>query len=54
VPSSAIGAIRIAETFSVVEVPDDLADGIIAAMRGASLRGKKTVVRRDRDLPDRR
>lgn len=48
VPSSAIGAIRIAETFSVVEVPDDLADDIIAAMRGASLRGKKTVVRRDR------
>jgi ATP-dependent RNA helicase DeaD len=54
VPSSAIGAIRIAETFSVVEVPDDLADGIIAAMRGASLRGKKTVVRRDRDVPERR
>ena len=50
VPSSAIGAIRIAETFSVVEVPDDLADHIIAAMRSASLRGKKTVVRRDRDL----
>jgi ATP-dependent RNA helicase DeaD len=51
VPASAIGAIRIAETFSMVEVPDDLADDIIAAMRGASLRGKKTVVRRDRDLP---
>jgi ATP-dependent RNA helicase DeaD len=54
VPSSAIGAIRIAETFSVVEVPDDLADAIIAKMRGASLRGKKAVVRRDRDAPDRR
>jgi ATP-dependent RNA helicase DeaD len=54
VPSSAIGAIRVAETFSVVEVPDALADDIIAAMRGASLRGKKTVVRRDRELPGRR
>ena len=48
VPSSAIGAIRISETFSVVEVPDDRADDIITAMRGASLRGRKTVVRRDR------
>jgi hypothetical protein len=35
VPSKGIGPIRIAENFSVVEVPDELADGIIAAMRGA-------------------
>jgi ATP-dependent RNA helicase DeaD len=49
VPSSAIGAIRISENFSVVDVPDDLADAIIKAMGGASLRGKKVKVRRDRD-----
>jgi ATP-dependent RNA helicase DeaD len=51
VPSSVIGNIRIAENFSVVEVPEDLADQIIASMRGASLRGKKALVRRDRDAP---
>jgi ATP-dependent RNA helicase DeaD len=54
VPSSAIGAVRIADNFSVVEVPEHLADEIITAMRGASLRGKKAVVRRDRDTADRR
>jgi ATP-dependent RNA helicase DeaD len=50
VPSSAIGAIRIAENFSVVEVPEDLADGIIDAVAAATLRGKKVKVRRDRDV----
>jgi ATP-dependent RNA helicase DeaD len=49
VPSSAIGAIRIAETFSVVEVPEDLADAIIEAVGAGTLRGKKVKVRRDRD-----
>ena len=49
VPSSAIGAIRIAENFSVVEVPDDLADGLIDAVGAGTLRGKKVKVRRDRD-----
>ena len=49
VPSSAIGAIRIAENFSVVEVPEDLADAIIEAVGGGTLRGKKVKVRRDRD-----
>jgi len=48
IPSSAIGGIRIAEKFSVVEVPEHLVDGIIASMRGATIRGKKAVVRRDR------
>ncbi len=51
VPSSAIGGIRIAENFSVVEVPEALADGIITSMRGATLRGKKVLIRRDRDQP---
>jgi ATP-dependent RNA helicase DeaD len=49
VPSSAIGAIRIAENFSVVEVPEVLADAIIAAVAAGTLRGKKVKVRRDRD-----
>jgi len=49
VPSSAIGAIRIAENFSVVEVPDELADEIIEAVGAGTLRGKKVKVRRDRE-----
>jgi ATP-dependent RNA helicase DeaD len=49
VPSRALGAIEIADRFSLVEVPDDLADGIIAAMQKALLRGQKVTVRRDRE-----
>ena len=49
VPSKAIGAIEIAERFSLVEVPDDLADNIVAALKQATLRGQKVTVRRDRD-----
>ena len=50
VPSSAIGAIRIAENFSVVEVPEDMADAIVDAVAAATLRGKKVKIRRDRDV----
>jgi ATP-dependent RNA helicase DeaD len=50
VRSNVIGAIRIAETFSVVEVPEALADAIIEAVTAGSLRGKKVKVRRDRDV----
>ena len=49
VPSSAIGAIQIADTFSLVEVPDDLADDIITSMKRATLRGQKVTIRRDRE-----
>jgi ATP-dependent RNA helicase DeaD len=49
VPSRALGAIEITDRFSLVEVPDELADDIIAALSTASLRGKRVTVRRDRD-----
>jgi ATP-dependent RNA helicase DeaD len=49
VPSRALGAIEIGDTFSLVEVPDELADEIVAAMRKATLRGQKVTIRRDRD-----
>ena len=49
VPSRALGAIEIADTFALVEVPDELADEIVAAMRKAKLRGQKVTIRRDRD-----
>ena len=48
VPSRALGAIEISDRFSLVDVPDELADDIIKALSGASLRGKKVTVRRDR------
>ena len=48
-PSSALGVIEIAETYSLVNVPEELADGIVAGMRTASLRGQKVAIRRDRD-----
>jgi ATP-dependent RNA helicase DeaD len=44
-----IGAIDIADKFSIVEVREDEAHSIIAALRGTTLRGKKVTVREDRD-----
>ncbi len=44
----AIGAIQISERFSLVEVPDEIADGIIDTLRGATIKGKRVPVRRDR------
>jgi ATP-dependent RNA helicase DeaD len=44
-----LGAIEIADRFSLVEVPVELADEVVAAMRKASLRGQKVVVRRERE-----
>jgi ATP-dependent RNA helicase DeaD len=49
VTSKSIGAIEIADNFSIVEVSEDVADEVITAMKGALLRGKKVTVRRDRD-----
>jgi ATP-dependent RNA helicase DeaD len=46
-----IGAIQIADTFSLVEVAHAVVDDVIAAMRKTSLRGQKVSVRRDRDTP---
>jgi ATP-dependent RNA helicase DeaD len=43
-----IGAIEIQDRFSLVEVPEASADGVIAAMRGVSIKGKKVTVRRER------
>jgi ATP-dependent RNA helicase DeaD len=45
--SREIGAIEIADAFSLVEVPDDRADAIIAALRKTKLRGLKPAVRRE-------
>jgi ATP-dependent RNA helicase DeaD len=44
-----LGAIEISDRFSLVDVPADRADAIVAAMRKATLRGQKVTVRPDRD-----
>jgi ATP-dependent RNA helicase DeaD len=48
VPSRVVGPIEISDNFSLVGVPAELADDIIAAMKKANLRGQKFTIRRDR------
>jgi ATP-dependent RNA helicase DeaD len=48
VPAASIGAIDIADRFSLVDVPEDDVEAVIAALRGTTLRGKRVVVRVDR------
>ncbi len=49
ISGDAIGAIEITDRFALVEVPADRADGVIQALRGTKLRGRKVIVRLDRD-----
>ncbi len=49
VPSSVLGGIRIGEGYSLVEVPEELAAGIMTALKATKIRGLKVTVRRDRD-----
>jgi len=44
-----LGAIEIADRFSLIEVPESRADDIIAALRSTTLRGRKVPVRRDKN-----
>ncbi len=46
--SSAIGAITIWDRHSIVEVPETLADAIIATLGATKIKGKRLLVRRDR------
>jgi ATP-dependent RNA helicase DeaD len=46
-----IGAIEIADRFTLVEVPDSAADEVIAALRGSTIKGRKPTVRRERYEP---
>ena len=48
IEARAIGAIEISDAFSLIEVPEALADEVIAALRGTKLRGMKVTVRRER------
>jgi len=44
-----VGAIEIADRFSLVDVPEDAAGEVIEALRGTRLKGNRVQVRRDRD-----
>jgi ATP-dependent RNA helicase DeaD len=46
--SKDIGAIEIADRFSLVEVPESAADDVVEALRQVSIKGRKTTVRRER------
>jgi ATP-dependent RNA helicase DeaD len=48
IDSREIGSIDVADKFSLVEVPTAAADGIIKALRGTTIRGKKVSARLDR------
>jgi ATP-dependent RNA helicase DeaD len=43
-----VGAIEIADRFSLVEVPEHAAEEVIAALRRSTIKGKRATVRRDR------
>ena len=41
-----IGPITITERYSIVGIPTDAVDGVIAAMQRSTLKGRKTTIRR--------
>jgi len=49
IDSDSVGAIQIFDKFSLVEVPNEIADDIVQALRGTTIKGKRFPVRRDRD-----
>jgi ATP-dependent RNA helicase DeaD len=49
VPPREVGSIQISERFSLVEVPEPIAEDVIRALRTSGVRGKKVTVRRDKD-----
>ena len=48
IDSRSLGSIEIGDRFSLVEVPEAMADQIITAMKSANIRGKKVQFRRER------
>jgi ATP-dependent RNA helicase DeaD len=48
-PPRDVGSIQIAERFSLVEVPEAIAEKVIGALRASGIRGNKVTVRRDKD-----
>lgn len=44
IPSSAIGAIKVHDDYSLVEVPADLSEKIIAALQSTKIRGHRVTI----------
>jgi ATP-dependent RNA helicase DeaD len=44
IPSRAIGAIKIHDDYSLVEVPEELTERIVTALRRTKIRGNKVTV----------
>jgi ATP-dependent RNA helicase DeaD len=49
VPASAIGAVEIADQFTLVEVDEQVAERVVSALSGAAIRGRNVSVRRSRE-----
>jgi ATP-dependent RNA helicase DeaD len=49
VPGRAVGSIEIADQFSIVEIPESMADHVIDALSRATIKGRKVAVRRARN-----
>ncbi|MBK7643108.1 MAG: DEAD/DEAH box helicase [Planctomycetes bacterium] len=47
IDGEAIGAIKIADRFALVEVPEEFAEIVIQALRNTQIRGRRVTVRRD-------
>ena len=47
IDASSIGAIEITDSYSLVELPEELADPVIAVLRSTKIKGKRQTVRRD-------
>jgi ATP-dependent RNA helicase DeaD len=47
IDAGTIGAIEVADRYSTVELPDDLVDRVVMALRKTTIKGKKQTVRRD-------
>ncbi|MDQ6737895.1 MAG: DEAD/DEAH box helicase [Gemmatimonadota bacterium] len=50
IDADSIGAIEIFDRFSLVEVPDEIADDIVTTLRATHIKGKRVPVRRDKEL----
>jgi len=48
IDAGVIGAIQIADGYSTVEVPEEIAEDIINALRSTTIKGRRVLVRRDR------
>ncbi|HET9134168.1 MAG TPA: DEAD/DEAH box helicase [Gemmatimonadales bacterium] len=47
VPAKEIGTIEITDRFALVELPEEKVNGVIAALRASTIKGKRLTVRRD-------